>query len=161
LWRATELAGLDPDDAEPAERSRLIDLSPELRFRHPIIRAAVYGSASAPARRHQRPADARDHLQTALGLFTSMGANAFARRARSELEAAGANPDALQTASSPLTARESQIASTAAVGYANQEIADRLFITTHTVEYHLKKVFRKLGIVSRRQLRDRVSGELN
>jgi DNA-binding CsgD family transcriptional regulator len=111
-------------------------------------------------RRHQRPADARDHLQTALGLFTSMGANAFARRARSELQAAGANPDALQTANSPLTARESQIASMAAVGYANQEIADRLFITTHTVEYHLKKVFRKLGIVSRRQLRDRVSGEL-
>jgi DNA-binding CsgD family transcriptional regulator len=112
-------------------------------------------------RRHQRPADARDHLQTALGHFTSMGATAFARRARSELQAAGANPDAPQATNSPLTARESQIASMAAIGYANQEIADRLFITTHTVEYHLKKVFRKLGIVSRRQLRDRVSGELN
>lgn len=112
-------------------------------------------------RRHQRPADARDHLQTALGLFTSMGVAPFARRARSELRAAGTSPDALQTPNSPLTARESQIASMAAVGYTNQEIADRLFITTHTVEYHLKKVFRKLGIVSRRQLRGKVSSELN
>ena len=112
-------------------------------------------------RRNQRPADARDHLQTALGLFTSMGAIPFARRARSELRAAGASPDALETPDSPLTARESQIASMAAIGYANQEIADRLFITTHTVEYHLKKVFRKLGIGSRRQLRDKVSSEPN
>lgn len=112
-------------------------------------------------RRHQRPADARDQLHTAHGLFTSMGATPFARRARSELRAAGAGPDALQPPDSPLTARESQIASMAAAGYANQEIADRLFITTHTVEYHLKKVFRKLGIVSRRQLRDKVSSELN
>ena len=112
-------------------------------------------------RRHQRPADARDQLQTALGLFISMGAIPFARRARSELRAAGASPDALQTRNSPLTARESQIASMAAAGYANQEIADRLFITAHTVEYHLKKVFRKLDIVSRRQLRDKVSSELS
>ena len=112
-------------------------------------------------RRNQRPADARDHLQTALGLFTSMGAIPFARRARSELRAAGASPDVLETPDSPLTARETQIASMAAIGYANQEIADRLFITTHTVEYHLKKVFRKLGIVSRRQLRDKVSSEPN
>jgi DNA-binding CsgD family transcriptional regulator len=112
-------------------------------------------------RRNQRPADARDHLHTALGLFTSMGAIAFAHRARSELRAAGASPDALEIQNSPLTARESQIASMAAVGYANQEIADRLFITTHTVEYHLKKVFRKLGIGSRRQLRGKVGGEPN
>jgi DNA-binding CsgD family transcriptional regulator len=110
-------------------------------------------------RRNQRPADARDHLKSALALFTSMSAISFARRARSELRAAGASPDALQTPDSPLTARESQIASMAAVGYANQEIADRLFITTHTVEYHLKKVFRKLGIVSRRQLRGKLSSE--
>jgi DNA-binding CsgD family transcriptional regulator len=110
-------------------------------------------------RRNQRPADARDHLQVALDLFTPMGAIPFARRARSELRAAGASPAAPQTPNSSLTARESQIASMAAAGYANQEIADRLFITTHTVEYHLKKVFRKLGIASRRQLRDKVSSE--
>jgi DNA-binding CsgD family transcriptional regulator len=110
-------------------------------------------------RRNQRPADARDHLQTALALFTSMGAISFARRARSELRAAGASPHALEMPDSPLTVRESQIASMAAIGYANQEIADRLFITTHTVEYHLKKVFRKLGIVSRRQLRGKVRSE--
>ena len=49
----------------------------------------------------------------------------------------------------------------AAAGYVNQEIADRLFITTHTVEYHLKKVFRKFGIVFRRQLRDKVGSVPN
>jgi DNA-binding CsgD family transcriptional regulator len=90
-----------------------------------------------------------------------LGAIPFARSARSELQAAGASPETPQTRNSPLTARESQIASMAAAGYANQEIADRLFITTHTVEYHLKKVFRKLGIVSRRQLRGQVSSELD
>ena len=89
-----------------------------------------------------------------------MGAIPFARRTRNELRAAGASPDALKPRNSPLTARESQIASMAAAGYANQENADRLFITAHTVEYHLKKVFRKLGIVSRRQLRDNLSSEL-
>jgi len=51
LWRATELAGLGPDAAGPAERGRLIDLVPDLRFRHPIIRAAAYDGASEPARR--------------------------------------------------------------------------------------------------------------
>jgi DNA-binding NarL/FixJ family response regulator len=112
-------------------------------------------------RRHQRPADSRDHLRTALSLFAAMGATPFARRARAELRAAGGSPDALPTPNSPLTARESQVASMAAAGYANQEIADRLFITTHTVEYHLKKVFRKLGIDSRRQLRDKISSELD
>jgi hypothetical protein len=51
LWRATELAGLGPDAAGPAERSHLIDLSPDLRFRHPVIRAAAYASATEQARR--------------------------------------------------------------------------------------------------------------
>jgi DNA-binding CsgD family transcriptional regulator len=111
-------------------------------------------------RRHQRTADARDHLHTAHGLFTAIGAASFARRARAELQAAGAGQVAPQPREPALTARESQIAALAAAGYANQEIADRLFITTHTVEYHLKKVFRKLGVVSRRQLRDKVGDEL-
>ena len=111
-------------------------------------------------RRHQRPADARDHLHTAHGLFTAMGAASFARRARTELQAAGAGQVEPRPREPALTARESQIASLAAAGYANQEIADRLFITTHTVEYHLKKVFRKLGVVSRRQLRDKVGDDL-
>ena len=88
-----------------------------------------------------------------------MGAIPFARRARSELQAAGASPDAPQARNTPLIARESQIASMAAAGYANQEIADRLFITTHTVEYHLKKIFCELGIASRRQLRDKISSK--
>ena len=87
-----------------------------------------------------------------------MGASPFASRAQTELQAAGAIAAAVPQPRNPtLTAREHQIAAMAAAGYTNQEIANRLFITANTVEYHLKKVFRKLAIDSRRQLRDTFS----
>ena len=84
-----------------------------------------------------------------------MGATPFAERTQTELQATGVTVAAVQPGNPALTAREHQIASMAAVGYTNQEIANRLFITANTVEYHLKKVFRKLSIDSRRQLRDK------
>jgi DNA-binding CsgD family transcriptional regulator len=86
-----------------------------------------------------------------------MGAAPFAERTQTELQAAGVTTAAPQPRNPALTAREYQIASMAAAGYTNQEIASRLFITANTVEYHLKKVFRKLAIDSRRQLRDKFS----
>jgi DNA-binding CsgD family transcriptional regulator len=84
-----------------------------------------------------------------------MGATPFAERAQTELQAAGSTTAAPRPRNPSLTAREHQIASMAAAGYTNQEIANRLFITANTVEYHLKKVFRKLSVDSRRQLRDK------
>jgi DNA-binding CsgD family transcriptional regulator len=105
-------------------------------------------------RRVKRRSDARKQLSTAMEMFIRMGAQGFAERARRELIATGEKVRKQQVASGDeLTAQEEQIARLAADGLTNQEIGAQLFISTHTVEWHLRKVFVKLGITSRRQLR--------
>jgi DNA-binding CsgD family transcriptional regulator len=105
-------------------------------------------------RRVNRRPDARRQLNTAHETFTRMGAHAFAERARRELVAAGEKVRKQPLSSGDeLTAQEAQIARLAGDGLTNQEIGAQLFISTHTVEWHLRKVFVKLGITSRRQLR--------
>jgi DNA-binding CsgD family transcriptional regulator/tetratricopeptide (TPR) repeat protein len=105
-------------------------------------------------RRANRRTDARQQLNTAYEMFTRMGAQGFAERARRELVATGEKVRKQPVGSGDeLTAQESQIARLAADGLTNQEIGAQLFISTHTVEWHLRKVFVKLGIASRRQLR--------
>jgi DNA-binding CsgD family transcriptional regulator len=105
-------------------------------------------------RRCNRRVDARNQLHTAHEMFAQMGAQAFAERARRELLVTGQKVSKRSTTSgSELTAQEAQIARLAGEGLTNPEIAAQLFISTHTVEWHLRKVFAKLGISSRRQLR--------
>lgn len=105
-------------------------------------------------RRVNRRSAARAQLNTAYEMFSRMGALAFADRARRELVATGVKVRRLPLgAGDELTAQETQIARLAADGLTNQEIGAQLFISTHTVEWHLRKVFVKLGISSRRQLR--------
>jgi DNA-binding CsgD family transcriptional regulator len=105
-------------------------------------------------RRVNRRVDARRHLNDAHEMFTRMGAQAFAERARRELIATGEKARKQPVSSGDeLTAQEGQIARLAGDGLTNQEIGAQLFISTHTVEWHLRKVFVKLGITSRRQLR--------
>jgi DNA-binding CsgD family transcriptional regulator len=105
-------------------------------------------------RRANRRTDARRQLNAAHEMFTRMGAQAFAERARRELIATGEKVRKQPVSSGDeLTAQEAQIAQLAGDGLTNQEIAAQLFISTHTVEWHLRKVFVKLGITSRRQLR--------
>ena len=105
-------------------------------------------------RRVNRRVDARRHLGKAHEMFTRMGAQAFAERARRELVATGEKIAKQPSGSGDeLTAQETQIARLAGDGFTNQEIGAQLFISTHTVEWHLRKVFVKLGITSRRQLR--------
>jgi DNA-binding CsgD family transcriptional regulator len=87
-------------------------------------------------------------------MFSGMGANAFAGRARRELAAAGHRVRARRPGRvDALTAKEAQIARLAVTGQTNQEIGAQLFVSPRTVEWHLSKVFTKLGITSRQQLR--------
>ena len=105
-------------------------------------------------RRENRRQDARAELRTARGLFTTMGIEAFAERARRELLATGdaVRKPAVETVSE-LTAQEAHIARLAADGRTNVEIGAQLFLSTRTVEWHLSKVYAKLGVGSRRELR--------
>jgi DNA-binding CsgD family transcriptional regulator len=105
-------------------------------------------------RRENRRVDARTQLNAAYENFARIGADGFAERARRELAATGEKVRKQPVKSGEeLTAQEAQIARMAGAGLTNQEIGAQLFISTHTVEWHLRKVFVKLGITSRRQLR--------
>jgi len=108
-------------------------------------------------RRERRRVDARAELRTAYELFPDFGVDAFAERARVELEATGehARKRTVDTLGQ-LTPQELQIARFASEGHTNKEIATRLFISSSTVEYHLRKAFRKLGVTSRGQLARRI-----
>jgi DNA-binding CsgD family transcriptional regulator/tetratricopeptide (TPR) repeat protein len=111
-------------------------------------------------RRERRLTDAREQLRTAHEMFTTIGAEAFAERAGRELRATGGT--ARKRTVEPryeLTAQEGQIARLAGQGLSNAEIAARLFISPRTVEYHLHKVFGKLDIASRNELRRVLASE--
>ena len=106
-------------------------------------------------RREGRRVDARERLRIAYDQLTTIGMEAFAERARRELLATGETVrKRTRETKNQLTAQESQIARLARDGYSNPEIATRLFISPRTVEWHLRKVFTKLGIRSRRDLTD-------
>jgi DNA-binding CsgD family transcriptional regulator len=121
------------------------------RLRLQLARAhLVYGEW---LRRERRRLDARDQLRTALEMFTGMGTEAFAERAERELLATGerVRKRTVETREN-LTAQEAQIARLARDGLSNQEIGVRLFISQHTVAFHLRKIFSKLDIKSRSDL---------
>ncbi|HTI75128.1 MAG TPA: AAA family ATPase [Mycobacterium sp.] len=105
-------------------------------------------------RRERRRIDARHHLRAAHDLLESIGMAAFADRARRELVATGetARKRSVITRTVELTAQEIQVARLAREGLSNPEIGTRLFISSKTVQYHLRKVFAKLDITSRSQL---------
>jgi ATP/maltotriose-dependent transcriptional regulator MalT len=119
-----------------------------------LDRARALVDLGGTLRRAARRGDAREPLRLGLDLARRCGAKALAQRAREELVAVGARlrRDAA-TGREALTARESQVAGLAAQGMSNREIAEALFVTVKTVEWHLKNAYVKLGVRSRRELR--------
>ena len=106
-------------------------------------------------RRESRRIDAREQLRAAREALLSMGADGFAERARHELLATGEKVRKRRDDTrEDLTPQEEHIARLAREGRTNPEISAELFLSPRTVEWHLKKVFAKLGITSRRELRD-------
>ena len=145
----------DGDDAEGFYTEAISRLA-RTRIRVQLARThLLYGEW---LRRQRRRLDAREHLRTAHEFFRDAGVEAFAERARLELEATGerARKRTVDTLDQ-LTAQEKRVARLAAEGETNREIAARLFISASTVEYHLRKAFRKLDVKSRVQLEDRLS----
>ncbi len=105
-------------------------------------------------RRQRRPAQASTPLRLAGELFDSLKATPWADRARAELRACGGRAAARREAAPALTAQELEVARLAATGLSNREIGARLLLSPRTVGYHLHKIFPKLGIVARAQLRE-------
>ncbi|WP_460070513.1 helix-turn-helix transcriptional regulator [Streptomyces sp. YKOK-I1] len=139
------------DTAERLYREAIERLD-RTRVRMELARAhLLYGEW---LRRENRRVDARAQLDVAHQMFSRFGAEAFAERARGELQAAGAKVrNRTVAATTALTPQEAQIARLAGKGLTNPEIGAQLFISRHTVEWHLRKVFSKLNISSRREIR--------
>jgi DNA-binding CsgD family transcriptional regulator len=131
---------------EAIERLSRTLLRPELARAH-----LLYGEW---LRREHRRVDARAQLRAAYGQFTSIGMEAFAERTRRELLATGetVRRRTVETLDE-LTPQELQVARLAADGRTNAEIGAQLFLSPRTVEWHLSKVFGKLGVSSRKELR--------
>jgi DNA-binding NarL/FixJ family response regulator len=142
--------------AEPLYREAIERLG-RTRIRVALARAMlVYGEW---LRRENRRVDAREQLRAAHELLTGTGMEAFAERARRELLATGetVRKRSVETLDE-LTPQEVQIARLAAERQTNPEIGAQLFLSPRTVEWHLRKVFGKLGISSRRELRSALPG---
>jgi ATP/maltotriose-dependent transcriptional regulator MalT len=151
--RALLSDGAAADDLyrEAIERLRRTRLRPELARAH-----LLYGEW---LRRENRRVAAREQLRTAHEMLAAIGMEAFAERARKELQATGENVRK-RTADTrdDLTAQERQMARLARDGLSNPEISTRLFLSSRTVEWHLHNVFTKLGIRSRRELASALDG---
>jgi DNA-binding CsgD family transcriptional regulator len=147
--QARARALLEDDEARYREAIERLERT---RIRAELARARLlYGEWLRG--RPERDADARAQLRIAYEMLSRLGARGFGERARRALQEAGeAVRRPASAAREPLTAQEAQIARLAADGLTNPEIGARLFISPRTVEYHLRKVFTKLGISSRREL---------
>jgi len=147
VHRASALLA-EPDDAEHHFVRALADPAGD---QWPFERAQVRLDYAEWLRRRRRAV-------AALEVFERLGARPWTERARAELRAAGVTPGAAPTTSldalGELTAQQLQIARLAAAGLTNREIGERIFLSPRTVGFHLYRIFPKLGITSRAQLRD-------
>jgi DNA-binding CsgD family transcriptional regulator len=150
--QARSRALLDGDEHAECRYLEAIERLGRTRIRAELARAhLLYGEW---LRRQGRRRDAREQLRTAHQMLDAMGMEGFAERASKELAATGetARKRRVDTVNE-LTAQEAQIARLAGSGHSNPEISAQMFISPRTVEWHLGRVFTKLGISSRRELR--------
>jgi DNA-binding CsgD family transcriptional regulator len=146
----------DGRDAEPLYREAVERLGRTRGVVHLARAQLLYGEW---LRRENRRVDAREQLRAAHDTFSRIGAEAFAERARGELLATGETaPRRTAETRDVLTPQEAQIARMARDRQTNPEIGAQLFISPRTVEYHLRKVFTKLDISSRKELRGALAG---
>lgn len=151
VWARSAALLTDGPEAEKLFQSALTDLAESPAVVYLPRTHLLYGEW---LRRMKRRSEAREQLHLAHDMFVEMGAEGFAHRARRELRATGeAVHNRAPRAAVDLTSQESQIAALARDGRTNSEIAALLFISPRTVEWHLGRVFAKLGISSRRALR--------
>jgi DNA-binding CsgD family transcriptional regulator len=149
------LACARPVLADDEDAQALFEVALQDRSAYLYPRARTLLSFGSWLRRQRRGIESRDPLREAIELFDALGATRWSDRARQELRATGETlgprrPDARDQ----LTAQELQIAQLAAQGLSNREIGERLFLSHRTIGSHLYRVFPKLGITSRAQLRD-------
>ena len=141
------------DDGERAEAHYQEAVSQLQRCRAVVDLARTHLLFGQWLRRARRRRDARRELRTAYDMFEAMGAKDFAASAAAELRATGEPaPPRTQVSTPDLTPQEARVAGLAAEGVTTNQIAAQLFISPRTVDYHLGKVFRTLGISSRGQL---------
>ncbi len=143
------VAQLDP--SEERYREALADPEGE---RWPYERARVRLDYGRWLRRERRVSEARPLLTACAEVFERLGARPWSDRAGNELRAAGVTATATPDALAELTSQQRQIARLAARGLTNREIGERLFLSPRTVGFHLYRIFPKLGVTSRAQLRD-------
>jgi DNA-binding CsgD family transcriptional regulator len=154
--RAQGILATDPDEAQRLFAASLAAL--EGVDSVPFEQGRTLLCSGEALRRIRRPADARVPLNRALGIFDALGARPWAARARAELAASGLKHRRLTMVAAgsnglaELSPQELQVARIAARGQSNVEVAAALFVSRKTVEAHLTRVYRKLGIRSRTQL---------
>ena len=155
--RSPKSPHLSQGDAAESSYTEAVERLGRTRIRVELARAHLfYGEW---LRREGRRLDARHHVRSAYEMFADMGAEAFAERARHELLATGETVRKRAVGGrDEFTAQEARIARLAAEGRTNPEIGAELFLSPRTVEWHLRKVFAKLGIGSRRELPDAPAG---
>ncbi|MER5210585.1 AAA family ATPase [Streptomyces sp. NPDC002838] len=153
VHRASALLS-DPDDAEPHFRAATSGDPAGARW--PFEYALAHLDFGEWLRRRRRAAEARPLLGTALDIFERLDARPWAERTTAELRAAGVivAPSAAHETPADLTPQELQIAQLAAEGLTNRDIGARLYLSPRTIGFHLHKIFPKLGITGRAQLRD-------
>jgi len=120
----------------------------------PFERARTLLHLGAAQRRSKRKSKARETLGEALAIFEELGADLWSRRARAELGSVGGRA----ASGDELTPAEARVAALVAEGLTNREVAAALFVSDHTVEFHLTRVYRKLGVRSRAELARRLPG---